>query len=61
MKTRITVSVNEDILVQIRDLMRDERIFRNKSHVVECAIYDFLKSKRMKKKKKNQKKKCLKC
>jgi len=46
MKTRITVSVNEDILVQIRELIRNERIFRNKSHVVECAIYDFLKNKR---------------
>jgi len=45
MKTRITVSVNEDIIIQIRDLMRNDRIFRNKSHVVECAIYEFLKSK----------------
>lgn len=45
MKTRMTVSVNEDILIQIRDLMRNERIFRNKSHVVECAIYEFLKNK----------------
>jgi hypothetical protein len=47
MKTRITVSVNEDILIQIRDLMRINRVFRNKSHVVECAIFEFLKNKRM--------------
>jgi hypothetical protein len=47
MKTRITVSVNEDILIQIRDLMRNDRVFRNKSHVVECAIFEFLKNKGM--------------
>ena len=49
MKTRITVSVNEDILTQIRELIRNERIFRNKSHVVECAVYEFLKNKEMEK------------
>jgi len=48
MKTRVTVSINEDILKQIRELMREERIFRNKSHIVECAIYEFLKNKRLK-------------
>ncbi len=47
MKTRITVSINEDILTQIRELMRNDRVFRNKSHIVECAIFEFLKNKGM--------------
>ena len=45
MKTRLSISIDEEILTQIRELMRKERIFRNKSHVVECAIYEFLKNK----------------
>ncbi len=45
MKTRITVSIDEEFIPQIRELMRKERVFRNKSHIIEHAIFEFLKKK----------------
>jgi Arc/MetJ-type ribon-helix-helix transcriptional regulator len=47
MKTRFTVSVEEELVPQIRELMRKERIFKNKSHIVEYALFEFLKNRGM--------------
>ena len=47
MKTRFTVSIEEEFIPQIRELMRKERIFKNKSHIVEYALFEFLKRKGM--------------
>lgn len=43
MKSRLSVSLDEELVLQIFDLMRKENIFRNKSHVVEYALQELMK------------------
>ena len=38
MKHRISISIDEELIPQMWELMRRQRIFRNKSHLVEEAI-----------------------
>jgi len=45
MKHRISISIDEELILKIRELMRKENIFRNKSHVVEYAIQELIKQK----------------
>ena len=42
MKHRISISIDEELIPQMRELMRKQRIFRNKSHLVEFAIQELL-------------------
>ena len=42
MKTRITVSIDEDTDDKLREQMRKEFSFRNKSHLVGVALKEFL-------------------
>ncbi|MBD3248880.1 hypothetical protein GF336_02430 [Candidatus Woesearchaeota archaeon] len=48
MKQRITISVEEDMIINLRRFMIDNPIFRNKSHAVEYAIGKLIKDKRVK-------------
>jgi Arc/MetJ-type ribon-helix-helix transcriptional regulator len=41
MKTKISVSIEEDILENIKETL-EEGIFRNKSHLIEYATKKFL-------------------
>jgi hypothetical protein len=45
MKHRVSITINEDTLLKVLDSMRDRSFrkkFRNKSHLFECAIEEFL-------------------
>ena len=44
MKQQITVTIDEEKLVQLDELLKDG-IFRNKSHVLEYCLNKFLKEK----------------
>jgi len=44
MKHRICISLDEDTVVKLREGLR-KSIFRNKSHLVEHAVNDFLENK----------------
>ena len=48
MKNRLSVSIDEDLILKIRELIRQQPIFRNKSHVVEYALYELIKRKDIK-------------
>ena len=41
MKHRLSVTVEEDIILKIQDKIRD-RSFRSKSHIVEYALFKLL-------------------
>ena len=41
MKHRVSITIDEDTLLLVRDLLRS-KTFRNKSHLVECAIERYL-------------------
>jgi len=41
MKHRLSVIVEEDVILRIQDKIR-ERSFRNKSHIVEYALFKLL-------------------
>lgn len=43
MKSRLSISIDEELISQIQELMRNEHIFRNKSHVVEYALQELMK------------------
>lgn len=48
MKHRISISVDEDTIMQIQDTLRAKSrsgIFRNKSHFIEYAVKKFLEEK----------------
>lgn len=45
MKQKLSVSIEEDIVKEIEDKIK-ERVFRNKSHIIEYALYQFLRSKK---------------
>ncbi|MBW2966502.1 ribbon-helix-helix protein, CopG family [Candidatus Woesearchaeota archaeon] len=45
MKHQISITIDEEFLLQIRELIRKQRIFRNRSHIVECALFEFMKKK----------------
>lgn len=45
MKHRISVSIDENIIPQMRQLIRTEDIIKNKSQLVEHAIKDLIKRK----------------
>ncbi|MBW2980630.1 ribbon-helix-helix domain-containing protein [Candidatus Woesearchaeota archaeon] len=42
MKQKLSISIEEDIVKLIEDKLKD-KLFRNKSHVIEYALYKFLK------------------
>jgi Arc/MetJ-type ribon-helix-helix transcriptional regulator len=42
MKQKLSVSIEEDIVKQIESKV-GERLFRNKSHIIEYALYKLLK------------------
>jgi len=42
MKTRITVCVDENLDLKLRERLREEVYIRNKSHLVEIALMEFL-------------------
>ena len=42
MKHRLSISIDEDLVPEIRALMRSEHYFKNKSQVVEYAIKDLV-------------------
>ena len=42
MKTKISISIDEDTLKQLEDVLRQEEIFRNKSHIIEYSVKKFL-------------------
>ena len=42
MKNRMSISIDENLISQIFELMRREHIFRNKSHVVEYALKELM-------------------
>lgn len=43
MKTRITITIDEQNLTQIENLLKENSArFRNKSHLVECSLIKFL-------------------
>ena len=42
MKQRISVSIEEDIILRVRDRLRAGREYRNKSHLIEVALDKFL-------------------
>ncbi len=44
MKQKLSVSIEEDIVKEIEDKVKG-RLFRNKSHIIEYALYQFLRSK----------------
>ena len=46
MKSRLSISVDEQLISRIYELMRKENIFRNKSHVVEYALQELMKKKK---------------
>jgi Arc/MetJ-type ribon-helix-helix transcriptional regulator len=43
MKHKLSISVNEETIIKIRDAMRDGK-FRNKSHAFEFAVNEVLKN-----------------
>jgi Arc/MetJ-type ribon-helix-helix transcriptional regulator len=45
MKARLSISIEEELVSKIFELMRKENIFRNKSHVVEYALQELMKRK----------------
>ena len=45
MKTRLSITVDEELVTQMFELMRNENIFRNKSHVVEYALQELMRKK----------------
>ena len=42
MKARLSVSIDEELILEIMELMRKKHIFRNKSHVVEYALQELM-------------------
>ena len=42
MKPRLSISIDQALFFQIRDLIRKEHFLKNKSQVVEYAIRDML-------------------
>lgn len=44
MKQKLSVTIEEDIVKQIEEKV-GERVFRNKSHIIEYALYRLLKEK----------------
>lgn len=42
MKHKMSISVEQDIILSILDRMRENRMFRSKSHVVEEALREYL-------------------
>ena len=42
MKHKLSVTVEENLIPKIRDKMRENRLFRSKSHVVEEALRSYL-------------------
>ena len=42
MKHVVSVSLDEETIVKIREKLRSDKSFRSKSHVVEEALRDFL-------------------
>lgn len=42
MKHKMSVSVDEELLLSILEKMRENRMFRSKSHVVEEALREYL-------------------
>ena len=41
MKQKLSITIEKDIVKQIEDKV-NERLFRNKSHVIEYALYQLL-------------------
>jgi Arc/MetJ-type ribon-helix-helix transcriptional regulator len=44
MKQKLSITIEEDIVKEIEDKVKD-RLFRNKSHIIEYALYRLLRSK----------------
>ena len=44
MKQKLSVTIEEDIVKEIEEKV-GERLFRNKSHIIEYALYKLLRSK----------------
>lgn len=42
MKHKMSISVEQDLILSILDRMRENRMFRSKSHVVEEALREYL-------------------
>ena len=42
MKHKMSVSVEEKLIIKIRDKMKSNRLLRSKSQVVEEALYHYL-------------------
>jgi Arc/MetJ-type ribon-helix-helix transcriptional regulator len=42
MKRKLSISIEEDIVKEIEEKLK-EKLFRNKSHIIEYALYKFLK------------------
>lgn len=42
MKSRISISIDEKTVSKIQELVRKNTNFRNKSHVVECAVNELM-------------------
>lgn len=45
MKHRISVSIDENIIPQMREIIRKEQFLRNKSQLVEYALKDLIRRK----------------
>lgn len=45
MKHKMSITVEQDLILGILDKMRENRLFRSKSHVVEEAIRQYLEGK----------------
>ena len=42
MKHKLSITVEQDLVLKILDKMRENRLFRSKSHVVEEALREYL-------------------
>ena len=42
MKHRISISIDEELFLEMRDFMRNKSIFRNRSHVIEHALKELI-------------------
>lgn len=42
MKHRITISIDEETILKVRDRLRNNNLFRNKSHFVEYLLNNYL-------------------
>lgn len=46
MRRKLTITVDENLILKINDAMFKNRLFRSKSHVIEEALINYLEDKK---------------